>query len=66
MPQAQTSRSNSDLDKAVRAARARAEPSPNVADNFQVAVDRSLRDQPLTTLGLAVMVGFVLGAIWKA
>lgn len=66
MPQAQTSRSDKDLDAAVRAARATSSSAPNVADNFQQAIDRSVRDQPLTTLGLAVLAGFVLGAIWKA
>lgn len=37
-----------------------------VSENFQTAVDRSVRDQPLPTLAVAAAVGFVLGAIWKA
>ena len=37
-----------------------------VAKNFSKAVDKSVADQPLTTLGMAVAAGFVLGAIWKA
>ena len=37
-----------------------------VSGNFSSAVARSLRDQPRTTLGLAAVMGFVLGAIWKA
>jgi ElaB/YqjD/DUF883 family membrane-anchored ribosome-binding protein len=37
-----------------------------VAKNFSVAVDKSVTEQPLTTLGVAVAAGFILGAIWKA
>jgi ElaB/YqjD/DUF883 family membrane-anchored ribosome-binding protein len=37
-----------------------------VTDNFGTALDRSLDRQPMTTLALAVGVGFVLGALWKA
>lgn len=37
-----------------------------VAGNFKTAVDRSLKDQPMATLAVAAMVGFVLGAIWKS
>ncbi len=37
-----------------------------VAGNFKTAVDKSVNDQPLTTLAIAAAVGFVLGAIWKA
>jgi len=37
-----------------------------VTDNFGTALDRSLQRQPMTTLALAVSVGFVLGALWKA
>jgi ElaB/YqjD/DUF883 family membrane-anchored ribosome-binding protein len=38
----------------------------DVADNFGSALDRSLERQPMTTLAMAVAVGFVLGALWKA
>lgn len=37
-----------------------------VAGNFGRALDRSLNEEPMTTLGLAVAMGFVLGALWKA
>ena len=37
-----------------------------VSDNFGSALDRSLERQPMTTLAMAVAVGFVLGALWKA
>jgi ElaB/YqjD/DUF883 family membrane-anchored ribosome-binding protein len=36
-----------------------------VTDNFSTALDRSLDRQPMTTVALAVAVGFVLGALWK-
>lgn len=37
-----------------------------VGANFSQALDKSISDQPMTTLGLAVATGFVLGALWKA
>lgn len=37
-----------------------------VADNFKTAVDKSVKDQPLTTLAVAAGVGFVIGALWKS
>lgn len=37
-----------------------------VAGNFRSAVDQSLREQPMATLAMAGIVGFVLGAIWKS
>jgi ElaB/YqjD/DUF883 family membrane-anchored ribosome-binding protein len=37
-----------------------------VAGNMRGAVDKSLRDQPMATLAMAGVVGFVLGAIWKS
>jgi ElaB/YqjD/DUF883 family membrane-anchored ribosome-binding protein len=37
-----------------------------VAKNFRGAVDRSIKEQPLTTLALAAAIGFVLGALWKS
>ncbi len=37
-----------------------------VADNFKTAVDKSVKDQPLTTLAVAAAAGFLLGAIWKS
>ena len=37
-----------------------------VAGNFKGAVDKSVKDQPMATLAMAAMVGFVLGALWKS
>ena len=34
--------------------------------NLSKAIDKSLRNQPFTTLALAGMMGFVLGALWKS
>jgi ElaB/YqjD/DUF883 family membrane-anchored ribosome-binding protein len=36
-----------------------------VAGNLKGAVDKSLKDQPLTTLAMAAVLGFILGALWK-
>ena len=37
-----------------------------VAGNVKGALDRSLKDQPMATLAMAAVLGFVLGAIWKS
>lgn len=37
-----------------------------VAGNLKGAVDRSVKDQPMVTLAVAAVVGFVLGALWKS
>jgi ElaB/YqjD/DUF883 family membrane-anchored ribosome-binding protein len=37
-----------------------------VAGNFKGAVDRSVKDQPMATLAMAAVMGFVLGALWKS
>jgi ElaB/YqjD/DUF883 family membrane-anchored ribosome-binding protein len=36
-----------------------------VAGNFRGAVDKSVREQPMATLALAAIAGFVLGALWR-
>ena len=42
-----------------------AEGVQDVAGNLKGALDKSIKDQPMATLAVAAMVGFVLGAIWK-
>lgn len=37
-----------------------------VAGNLRSAVDKSVREQPMTTLLVATALGFVLGALWKS
>ena len=37
-----------------------------VAGNLKEAVDKSVKDQPMATLAMIAVAGFVLGAIWKA
>jgi len=37
-----------------------------VAGNMKGALDRSLKEQPMATLAMAAVLGFVLGAIWKS
>ena len=38
----------------------------DVAETFYAAVQKSLKNQPMTTLSFAVVAGFILGALWKA
>lgn len=37
-----------------------------IAGNMKSAVDKSVRDQPMATLAVAAVAGFVLGALWKS
>ncbi|MET0430861.1 MAG: hypothetical protein ABWX70_00495 [Hyphomicrobium sp.] len=37
-----------------------------VAGNVKGAIDKSVKDQPMTTLLAAAAVGFVIGALWKS
>ena len=37
-----------------------------VAGNIKGAVDKSAKDQPMATLAVAAVIGFVLGALWKS
>ena len=41
------------------------EKTPEAAKNFKPYVDKSMKEQPMSTLGVAAVVGFVLGALWK-
>jgi|SwirhisoilCB3_FD_contig_123_70408_length_277_multi_33_in_0_out_2_1 ElaB/YqjD/DUF883 family membrane-anchored ribosome-binding protein len=38
----------------------------DVAGNVKGALNKSVKEQPLTTLVMAVAVGFVIGALWKS
>lgn len=46
-------------------ARQYAEKALDAARQFKPFVARSLKEQPLTTLAGAAVIGFVLGALWK-
>jgi ElaB/YqjD/DUF883 family membrane-anchored ribosome-binding protein len=37
----------------------------DAARNFQPFVRKSMREQPMATLAVASLLGFVLGALWK-
>ncbi|MBA2125900.1 hypothetical protein DLM45_06640 [Hyphomicrobium methylovorum] len=37
-----------------------------VGGNFNTALDKSLKNQPYTTLVMAGLVGLVVGALWKS
>jgi ElaB/YqjD/DUF883 family membrane-anchored ribosome-binding protein len=52
--------------KAVEQGREAGERVQEVAGNVKGAVDKSIKDQPMTTLAAAAAVGFVLGALWKS
>jgi ElaB/YqjD/DUF883 family membrane-anchored ribosome-binding protein len=37
-----------------------------VAGHFKGALDKSINEQPMATLAMAAVLGFVLGALWKS
>jgi len=37
----------------------------HTVENFKPYVERSMKDQPMATLGIAAVIGFALGALWK-
>ena len=43
-----------------------AERVQEVAGNVKGTVSRSMKDQPMATLAVAAIIGFVLGALWKS
>ena len=65
-----TLRSRASIGQAARSVRNQAAETSEgvqaVADTFYTAIKTSLQRQPMTTLGFAVAMGFVLGALWKA
>jgi ElaB/YqjD/DUF883 family membrane-anchored ribosome-binding protein len=51
--------------KVAEQAREFGEKAQGAAKEFKPFVERSLKDQPMTTLAGAAVIGFVLGALWK-
>ena len=46
-------------------AREYGEKAQEAVKNFKPYVDKSMKEQPMATLGVAAVIGFVLGALWK-
>lgn len=42
-----------------------ADKAQDAVKEFKPFVEKSLKDQPMTTLASAAIIGFVLGALWK-
>lgn len=53
-------------NRALEQGREASERVQEVAGNLKGAVDRSVKDQPMATLAVAAVLGFVLGALWKS
>jgi ElaB/YqjD/DUF883 family membrane-anchored ribosome-binding protein len=51
--------------KVAAQAREYGEKAQEAVKNFKPYVDKSMREQPMATLGVAAVIGFVLGALWK-
>ena len=46
-------------------AREYGEKAQKVVNEFKPLVEKSLKEQPMATLAGVVLMGFVLGALWK-
>jgi len=42
-----------------------AERAQDAARNFKPYLEKSMKEQPMATLVVASVIGFVLGALWK-
>jgi len=51
--------------KATAQAREYGEKAHEAVKNFKPYVDKSMKEQPMATLGVVAVIGFVLGALWK-
>jgi ElaB/YqjD/DUF883 family membrane-anchored ribosome-binding protein len=51
--------------KVAEQAREYGEKAQEAAKNFKPYVEKSMKEQPMATLGVAAVIGFVLGALWK-
>jgi ElaB/YqjD/DUF883 family membrane-anchored ribosome-binding protein len=51
--------------KATEQAREYGEKAQEAVKQFKPAVEKSLKEQPMATLAIASVIGFVLGALWK-
>jgi ElaB/YqjD/DUF883 family membrane-anchored ribosome-binding protein len=59
-------RARQGIDAASEAAGDAKQQVEEMAGNVKGAIDRSVKEQPLTTLLVAAAVGFVVGALWKS
>jgi len=59
-------RARQTYDAAADAAEDARQQVEEVAGNVKGVIDRSVKDQPVTTLLVAAAVGFVIGALWKS
>ena len=51
--------------KVAEHAREYGEKAQEAVKNFKPYVNKSMKEQPMATLGIAAIIGFVLGALWK-
>jgi ElaB/YqjD/DUF883 family membrane-anchored ribosome-binding protein len=51
--------------KVAEQAREYGEKAQEAVQQFKPYVEKSMKEQPMATLGVAAMIGFILGALWK-
>jgi ElaB/YqjD/DUF883 family membrane-anchored ribosome-binding protein len=51
--------------KVAEQARIYGEKAQDAAKNFKPFMEKSMKDQPMSTLAAAAVIGFALGALWK-
>jgi ElaB/YqjD/DUF883 family membrane-anchored ribosome-binding protein len=60
------SKARQGLEDAQDKAQELASQAGDVAGTVKGAIDKSVKDQPVTTLLAAAAIGFVVGALWKS
>ena len=53
------------VEKIARQAQEYGEKAQEAVRNFKPFVEKSMKQQPMSTLATAAVIGFVLGALWK-
>ena len=51
--------------KVAEQARIYGEKAQDAAKNFKPFMEKSMKEQPMSTLAAAAVIGFALGALWK-
>jgi ElaB/YqjD/DUF883 family membrane-anchored ribosome-binding protein len=54
------------VDEAISAARNMKNEAGDMIASYQEDLVASARDKPLATLGVAIVIGFLIGAVWKS
>ena len=66
MTQTMSDHVDSKVEEAMNTAMEITDQAADMIEKAHLTVETSMKDRPLTTLGIAVVAGLVLGALWKS